>query len=980
MTQNASKVVLSVIVVASLLMSGTYVVFSLNGIDTGGHLQGDATPYSVGGIRAVEITIYNNQTAPTPAPFQQELTVNSAIYMNHESYNLSNVEFQYLNGTVIPSWLESGNTSSSSSTVYWLKLSSGIPADSNLSIYMIFLPKNEIAFNGVSTGEAAQFSGAPGTAGFGRYNNIAHVMDPGLIFQIFANTTNSPYTPTQQMVVNALIFPNQAIPSSGLFSSTPPFTTAVTGSFQDVHGQLQDNAIIDYQYSYQGGSAFPNPPVSNPSYKFLIKTIGWTNVQKQGTTLTAVSDDAIMAGSGTTGGNSSGYGWLSLSKGLNIIGSGWRSESATYYTGNMNTGTTRLMLGYDNTGGPAMFGVYTNNPIQYYHAAPPPNAVMPAVSFSSVHTVYFVSMLQTGIAGNNLWSMQITGHSSKTANATSSIVFPLSNGTYSYALSSVNKIYAPNAYTGTITVSGSPLNLIFFFHTILYNVYFNESKSSKLPLGTSWTVSLSGADSYSASTSSNNTSIQMHNGTYAAYFSSALNSEYMASGFSLTISGTHANFTVDFKSSFGIRFNETGLPVGTRWYVNFSNFVPFTSTTNVTQSYQINGTYSYTIATVDKRYAASGGSVTVNGAAQNVSVTFNPVLYTVTFDISGFPSPEQWYINITQNLSINGTGASGSMQLMNGTYFYVPATTYKIFHSPKGTLKVKGSPLTIDIVFSPYQYNINFTESNLGSGVEWYVNVSNVSYYTSPFTVYLQSRGSYINSLNLTNGSYSFTLESANKIYAPVSHLTNFTVSGSSLTFNAAFYVYTYKINVSEIGLPAGTSWYLYGGATGERPLGYYNATSPVLEMMLHNGTYTFTPGTDNTSYSPFLSSITFIVVGSDANFTVNFLAKQSQVAISIGNLPSSVSTWYLNISNDETIVVHGQSVSFSLPYGSYSYTITVSGHGIVYAGVLNLNSPTVNIEINLTQNLAQPSAINPHVVFESFQSFENMYTKEVIL
>ncbi len=55
------------------------------------------------------IDIYNSQSSATSSPFQQMVMVNSSYYSKYENNNLSNVEFTYQNGTVIPSWLESGN-------------------------------------------------------------------------------------------------------------------------------------------------------------------------------------------------------------------------------------------------------------------------------------------------------------------------------------------------------------------------------------------------------------------------------------------------------------------------------------------------------------------------------------------------------------------------------------------------------------------------------------------------------------------------------------------------------------------------------------------------------------------------------------------------------------------------------------------------------------------------------------------------------
>ncbi|MGB9730125.1 MAG: hypothetical protein ACPL1B_09720, partial [Thermoprotei archaeon] len=56
------------------------------------------------------IKIYNNQSVSTQSPYQQMIVVNSSLYSRYEASNLQNIEFFYPNGTIIPSWLEMGNS------------------------------------------------------------------------------------------------------------------------------------------------------------------------------------------------------------------------------------------------------------------------------------------------------------------------------------------------------------------------------------------------------------------------------------------------------------------------------------------------------------------------------------------------------------------------------------------------------------------------------------------------------------------------------------------------------------------------------------------------------------------------------------------------------------------------------------------------------------------------------------------------------
>ena len=151
-------------------------------------LFGLTTPTPLGnGQYHVVVTLTNTQSLPTPVPFQQMVTVDSATYSNYEDTNLDNVYFSYANGTIIPSWLESCSStcstsgSSSTSTVYWLKLNKPIPAGGEMLIYMSFAPKGVNMFNGKTIGEAPQLS-----------STYAQYDDGASVFLAYFNMQNNP--------------------------------------------------------------------------------------------------------------------------------------------------------------------------------------------------------------------------------------------------------------------------------------------------------------------------------------------------------------------------------------------------------------------------------------------------------------------------------------------------------------------------------------------------------------------------------------------------------------------------------------------------------------------------------------------------------------------------------------------------------------------------------------------------------------------
>jgi hypothetical protein len=107
------------------------------------------------------------------------ITVNSLAYKQYEAGGLTNVAFYNASGTQLNSWLESGNSNTSTNTVYWVKLPNGIPASSSITIYMRFYqPLSNTQFNSNNDGEAPQLSPTyaqydDGASVFPFYDNFA---------------------------------------------------------------------------------------------------------------------------------------------------------------------------------------------------------------------------------------------------------------------------------------------------------------------------------------------------------------------------------------------------------------------------------------------------------------------------------------------------------------------------------------------------------------------------------------------------------------------------------------------------------------------------------------------------------------------------------------------------------------------------------------------------------------------------------------
>jgi len=409
---------------------------------------------------------------------------------------------------------------------------------------------------------------------------------------------------------------------------------------------------------------------------------------------------------------------------------------------------------------------------------------------------YRVTFIQEGLPSETLWYVNLSnGQTFSGTGAT--ITFYELNGTYSYAIATVNKSYAPSPYSGSFTVNGTGVNITITFNLITYTVTFTENG---LPLGTSWSVTLSGINKTS---NANTINFNEPNGSYT--FNVGIVSGYNAlpSSGTIIVNGNNVNqvitFTANVTKVYTVTFTESGLPSGTIWYVNLSNGHAFSSATNTITFNEPNGTYSYIISTVNKIYSPnpSSGAFTVNGASVSESITFSEVSYNVTFTESGLPTGATW--NVTLNgVLLSRSSSSISFLESNGTYSYTVGIYSGYSASPpSGTVIVNGAPPpTISITFTQVKYSVTFTESGLPTGTSWSVTLNGLTETSTNGTL----------TFNEPNGTYSYVISGISG-YRANTYSGTINVNGNSVSNSISWTIATYSITLMENGIPTGTSW-----------------------------------------------------------------------------------------------------------------------------------------------------------------------------
>lgn len=248
---------------------------------------------------------------------------------------------------------------------------------------------------------------------------------------------------------------------------------------------------------------------------------------------------------------------------------------------------------------------------------------------------------------------------------------------------------------GSVVIQNVPTTVVNLSEVVLTNnVTFYETG---LPSGTTWTVNIDGK---STTTSNSSLTFSLPDGNYT-YTITSTDPFYVAhpsTGY-VNLTETMEVSTVFTYVAYNLTFDETGLPSGSTWYVNISGVAKSSSGTSITFT-EPNGTYSYVAYAKNKTYAptAPSGTVTINGSSQTVSLTFQLLKFSLTFDEKGLSSGAKWYVNLSNGMSLSSTGASISFNLTNGTYSYI--ATSSGYLNKTGNITISGSSIVLTLSFT----------------------------------------------------------------------------------------------------------------------------------------------------------------------------------------------------------------------------------------------------------------------------------------
>jgi YVTN family beta-propeller protein len=305
-------------------------------------------------------------------------------------------------------------------------------------------------------------------------------------------------------------------------------------------------------------------------------------------------------------------------------------------------------------------------------------------------------------------------------------------------------------------------------------------------------------------------------------------------------------------------------------------------------------------ATYDSR---NGILYVPNSGSNTVSAIFTG--YTVNFTETGLPSDTSWSVNLSGDQQTS-TSPSMTFAEYDGSYSYTAGIVPGFSAVPaSGTFMVTGSGLNETIQFT-ITHPVNFTETGLPTGTEWWVNVTGGPSARSNLPTL---------ALNETDGAYAYTPATADKTYSAPGGA--FRVNGAGVSQTVTFSRVTFPITFTAMGLPIGTNWSVTLDGLTQPTIG------TIIGFVEPNGTYSYRLGAVPGWTTPKFSG-SIAVNGTAISQTISWLRTTYRVAIAETGLPSGTE-WWANVSGEILATSNETTLSFSVPNGTYSFLVATT-------------------------------------------------------
>jgi hypothetical protein len=408
-------------------------------------------------------------------------------------------------------------------------------------------------------------------------------------------------------------------------------------------------------------------------------------------------------------------------------------------------------------------------------------------------------------------------------------------------------------------------------------------------------------------------------------------------------------------TSYTVSFKETGLTTGTSWDVIFNNLNQTSTTAYDNFTYQINGTYAYTVSSKNYTASLASGTLTVNGKPAYENVTFTPQkTYSYLFAPSGLTVNSTYTVTMVSASRVYASPLTKEQQdanvtgLINGTYTLSvtasppPGIARKysavIWNGSPSTLAVAGKQSTPQALTFERDYQVAVTESGLPSGTSWSLTFNSVVQTSASSTMYL----------NALNGSFGYSVGAVSG-FLPNPGSGTLTVAGENATLGVAFSQsgITYSITFTEHGLPASTSWSLMLGQFAG------TSTSTTMAIKVVNGTYSWHNITNGNThyYAAYPNATGTLTVAGKAvsenitfryGYTITFVPKDLKAFV----------PWSVTYNGSANTSKTSDNITFMIQNGSgYGFTVGLPGNwkSSPATGYVNVSGAAETFKLNMT-------------------------------
>ncbi len=465
--------------------------------------------------------------------------------------------------------------------------------------------------------------------------------------------------------------------------------------------------------------------------------------------------------------------------------------------------------------------------------------------YPKLYQVSFVQLNNSKLPAGTYWYVNITGEPSLSSDS-SIIIANLSNGSYTFTISTADKDYYPTPLLlSSFLVNGKSISVPIAFNLLTYEIEFTETG---LPSGSSWSVTVNNSNSTQVSSTTQTISLTLPNGTYLYTVRSGISTygPFPSNG-TFKVSGLPVSIALLFLRIYEVSFYETGLPLSQpgnlTWYLNITDPQYYNSKTNTISFMEPNGTYTYNVSVNSEWYTLlpfeTSRNFTVNGGPVSPYPSSSPLtfykLFNVTISKQNLPPEYQWYINVTNGPSFSSNLSSISFTEINGSYNFTVSTGYKLYRPDpyRGSFSIVGDSIELTETFILVTYQVMFAETGLTNGTFWEITVNN--------NTRISTNGSIV--FKLSNGSFEYSIQPLAG-FSAVEYAGNVTVNGSSLVRQISWAMVTYELNVTQSGLSVGKKWSVtLEGKTfnGISIVATQNTTKSFLVFREPNGSYNYT-------------------------------------------------------------------------------------------------------------------------------------------